>query len=154
MRVEGSGLRVQGSGGVFVTSGGIFLLAMYGYLAGDGHPGEGAERRVPRARHRPAHVCTSLVRHDGSLGELLDSELYRAVQFSISAQLLSKNVERFRGGLVFKAHRLLYHSTLGSRVITKKKKEKKVEGGVRVFKRARERVVVDLRAEEGARCRV
>jgi len=29
-------------------------------------------------------------------------------------------VQRFRGGLVFKAHRLLYHSTLGSRVIKKK----------------------------------
>jgi len=29
---------------------------------------------------------------------------------------------RFRGGLVFKAHRLVYHSTLGLRVITKKKK--------------------------------
>ena len=28
----------------------------------------------------------------------------------------------FRGGLVFKAHRLLYHPTLGSRVIKKKKK--------------------------------
>ena len=28
---------------------------------------------------------------------------------------------RFRGGLVLKAHRLLYHSTLGSRVIKKKK---------------------------------
>ena len=28
----------------------------------------------------------------------------------------------FRGGLVFKAHRLLYHSTLGLRVIQKKKK--------------------------------
>jgi len=27
-----------------------------------------------------------------------------------------------RGGLVFKAHRLVYHSTLGSRVIKKKKK--------------------------------
>ena len=26
-----------------------------------------------------------------------------------------------RGGLVFKAHRLVYHSTLGSRVIKKKK---------------------------------
>jgi len=30
-------------------------------------------------------------------------------------------VKRFRGGLVFKAHRLLYHSTLGLRVIKKKK---------------------------------
>ena len=29
-------------------------------------------------------------------------------------------VERFRGGLVLKAHRLLHHSTLGSRVIMKK----------------------------------
>jgi len=29
----------------------------------------------------------------------------------------------FRGGLVFKAHILLYHSTLGLRVIPKKKKE-------------------------------
>jgi len=26
-------------------------------------------------------------------------------------------MQRFRGGLVFKAHRLVYHSTLGSRVI-------------------------------------
>jgi len=30
-------------------------------------------------------------------------------------------VKRFRGGLVFKAPRLLYHSTLGLRVIKKKK---------------------------------
>ena len=33
----------------------------------------------------------------------------------------------FRGGLVFKTHKLLYHSTLGWTVI-KKKKKKKVEG--------------------------
>jgi len=32
-----------------------------------------------------------------------------------------RNVQRFRGGLVFKAHRLLHHSTLGLRVIKKKK---------------------------------
>jgi len=30
-------------------------------------------------------------------------------------------VQRFLGGLVFKAHRLLYHSTLGLRVIKKKR---------------------------------
>ena len=35
---------------------------------------------------------------------------------------MRRNVKRFRGGLVFKAHRLLHHSTLGSRVITKRKK--------------------------------
>jgi len=45
---------------------------------------------------------------------------------SIQEQPLGRNVKRFRGGLVFKAHRLFYHSTLGSRVIMKKKKKKKV----------------------------
>ena len=32
---------------------------------------------------------------------------------------LRKNVKRFRGGPVFKAQRLVYHSTLGSRVMQK-----------------------------------
>ena len=32
-------------------------------------------------------------------------------------------MKRFRGGLVFKAHRLVHHSTLGSSVIKKKKKK-------------------------------
>jgi len=32
---------------------------------------------------------------------------------------------RLQGGLVFKAHRLFYHSTLGLRVIKKRKKKKK-----------------------------
>ena len=36
------------------------------------------------------------------------------------APLLGRIVERFRGGLVSKAHRLLYHSTIGSRVIRKR----------------------------------
>ena len=31
-------------------------------------------------------------------------------------------VDGFRGGLVFKAHRLWYHSTLGLRVIEKKRR--------------------------------
>ena len=33
----------------------------------------------------------------------------------------TRNVKRFRGGLMYKAHRLLYPSTLGLRVIKKKK---------------------------------
>ena len=37
-------------------------------------------------------------------------------------QLLRENVKRFRGGPVFKAHRLVHHSTLDLRVIKKKKK--------------------------------
>ena len=36
-------------------------------------------------------------------------------------QLLRRNVKRLRGGLVFKVHSLLYHSTLGPGVIRKKK---------------------------------
>jgi len=36
-------------------------------------------------------------------------------------QLLYIIVQRFRGGLAFKAHRLLYHTTLGLRVIKKKR---------------------------------
>ena len=36
----------------------------------------------------------------------------------------ARNVQRFQGVLVFKAHRLLYHSTLGLTVIKKKKKDK------------------------------
>jgi len=43
-----------------------------------------------------------------------------------SVQLLYRNEERLRGGLVFKAHRWLYHSTLGSRV--KKEEERRAPG--------------------------
>ena len=42
-----------------------------------------------------------------------------------------QSVKRFRGGLVFKAHRLLYHSTLGSRVIKKNKQVEGLPGGRR-----------------------
>jgi hypothetical protein len=41
---------------------------------------------------------------------------------SIEEQLLSRNVERIRGGLVVKALKWLHHSTLGSKVVKKKKK--------------------------------
>ena len=50
------------------------------------------------------------------------------VHFSIQEQVLIKNVERFWGGLVLKVHRLLYHSTLGSRVITKKERVHRMAG--------------------------
>ena len=42
--------------------------------------------------------------------------------WSIEKRPLRRNVKRFQAGLVSKAHSLLYHSTLGSRVIKKKKK--------------------------------
>ena len=35
--------------------------------------------------------------------------------------------KRFRGGLILKAHRLVYHSTLGLRVIKKKQKAERGE---------------------------
>ena len=40
-----------------------------------------------------------------------------------TASLIRRNVKRCRGGLVFKAHRLLYRSTIGSREIKKQQKE-------------------------------
>ena len=46
---------------------------------------------------------------------------YKMGDMVMEVQLLHRNVQRFRGGLVFKAHRLVYHSTLGSRVIKRKK---------------------------------
>ena len=50
----------------------------------------------------------------------------RCPQTSIQEQLLYKNVRRFRGELVFEAYRLLYHSTLGFRVIKKKMMERRL----------------------------
>ena len=46
-----------------------------------------------------------------------------SASYFLREQLLSRNVEQFRGGLVSKAHKLLYHSTLGLRVIKNKKKK-------------------------------
>ena len=43
---------------------------------------------------------------------------------------ICRNVKRFRGGLVFKAHRLVYHSTLGLRVIKKRKNLRSRRGSV------------------------
>ena len=118
--------------------------------------GSGVHRLAPR-RCRANMADVRLPRPDSGLGfqakvfntfqvvpSLLGSrrirlawqlELYPSVQFSIQEQLLRRNVKRFRGGLVSKARRPLYHSTLGSRVMMKKKKtrlQRRVgrEGGV------------------------
>ena len=48
--------------------------------------------------------------------------LFRSQFKNNHLQPLRRNVKRFRGGLVFKAHRLVYHSPLGLRVVKKKKK--------------------------------
>ena len=43
------------------------------------------------------------------------------LQWNVQEQLLRRNVKRFRGGLVFQGHSLLYHSTLGLRVIKERR---------------------------------
>ena len=43
-------------------------------------------------------------------------------------------MKRFRGGLVFKAHRLVYRSILGSRVIKKTKKGHEWKVGTATFR--------------------
>ena len=53
-----------------------------------------------------------------------------AGQFSIQEQLLYIIVKRFRKGLVCKAHRVVYYSTLGSRVIKKKRRQAPVALGI------------------------
>ena len=47
----------------------------------------------------------------------------RVSEFTTEEQLLRRNLKRLREGLVSKAHRPLYHSALGSRVIKKEKKK-------------------------------
>jgi hypothetical protein len=60
------------------------------------------------------------------VGELgTDTTVNAGFWSRLSGESLSRSLftgERFRGGPVFKAHRLLYHSTLGPRVIKKKKR--------------------------------
>ena len=65
----------------------------------------------------------------GSLGE-------RNASAGINSARTCRNVKRFRGGLVFKAHRLLYHSTLGWRVIKKKEGIAGCTGGTPASRRA------------------
>ena len=48
-------------------------------------------------------------------------------QYSFQFENEYKNVQRFRGGLVFKAHRLVYHSTLGLGAMKKKKERQQMQ---------------------------
>jgi len=62
-------------------------------------------------------------------------------------------VQRFRGGLVFEAHRLVYHSTLGLGVIKKKKKKAtpRAAENTRLLSGGgpwRERIFVELRPSD------
>ena len=61
---------------------------------------------------------------DAELAERHTDLLTMRHKVSTSNQLLDINVQRLRGGLAFKVHRLLCLSTLGWRAIQKKKKKK------------------------------
>ena len=71
----------------------------------------------PPSRDKAVTVNRGTV-HIGRSGTLRSG----TVQFSIQEKIHRRNVKRFRRGLVFKALRLLYHSTLGSRTMKKKNK--------------------------------
>jgi len=60
-------------------------------------------------------------------------------------------VQRFRGGLVFKAHSLLYQSTLGLRVIAKKKKKKKIRFSLDSWNTVSSRQVFNLNTRESTK---
>jgi len=64
-----------------------------------------------------------LIRPRGAWAKVLHMVEFATNHTLNTKQLLRRNVKRFRGGLVFEALRLLYHSTLGLRVIKKKKKK-------------------------------
>ena len=49
--------------------------------------------------------------------------VFSSLRSRVCREALGRNVKRFRGGLVFEAQRLWHLSTLGSRVLKKKKKE-------------------------------
>ena len=51
----------------------------------------------------------------------LAAEMVSSAQDLQDHHVVLRDVQWFRGGLVFKAHRLLYHSTLGLRVIKKRR---------------------------------
>ena len=61
------------------------------------------------------------VRNLPTHGELKPFRNDLTALISYGGQLLYRNMQRFGDGLGLKAHRLLYHSTLGLRVIKKKK---------------------------------
>ena len=106
-----------------------------GTKTGYGHPTVGNSvgsyaLPVPETTTR-SHRVAGVEGEDGWPERLINAQLLRqvvepvpgmepALQLSVSEQPLYRNMQWFRGGLVCKAHGLLYHSTLGSRAIKKK----------------------------------
>ena len=74
-------------------------------------PSDAPSLKPIQSSSRVGSVCTAAC----SSPEFTDA------RFPDSAKRSFSKAQRFRGGLVFKAHRLVYHSTLGSRIKKKKK---------------------------------
>ena len=82
-----------------------------------------AHSHTPTLTHSHTHTLTLTLTLTHSHAHTRWSPSSRASTPRIGAwyyQLLSRNVKRFRGGFVSKAHRRVYHSTPGSRVIKKR----------------------------------
>ena len=72
-------------------------------------------------KYEPASEPLNRIRWQVCAEVLWDASMKREKR----EMLLLFSGDAARGGLVFTAHRLVYHSTLGFRVIKKKKKKKK-----------------------------
>ena len=73
------------------------------------HPTPGS--RVIKKKKRTTYTYTSRV--DSPEVDPVEIEGEREFGELLEARSLYRNVQRFRNGLVFKAHILLHHSTLG-----------------------------------------
>jgi len=62
-------------------------------------------------------------------------EAYRSVQFSVCEELLHRNVQRFRGGLVFKAHGLCVSLNTGLESNEEEEEEEEEEEGGLIWTR-------------------
>ena len=106
-QVQGCGVRVQGGGrGSRMRRPGVATITSMSCRSW-GEGGEdlaGGAGRAPLAGLRAVCRKEEPAAHPGTSRE----------------QLFRKRMKRFLGGLVFKAHRLVFHSTLGWRVTKKK----------------------------------
>ena len=104
-------------------------LGLQGYLAGGQRGGRVLEVRGD-GHGSPRREVGSLLLGGGSYyASLLEPCLYQANLLEETALIKQLNVQWFRGGLVFEAHRLLYHSALRLKdllgPVTRVKKKKK-----------------------------
>jgi len=128
-QLPGSGSRVQGS--LFSVQGSGFRFQVSRFrVQGSGFRVQCSGFRVHGSGFRVQGVSTcpalGILPALGGYSSTLSLSKRATPCLFICAKTVKAHrlVQRFQGGLVFKAHRLLYHSTLGARVIKKKKKRR------------------------------